>query len=655
MSLSRVLSAAVIAVCAAASAAAAPLSAYGGLPSIESVDISPDGSMLAMIISDGRQVSLGVRPLAGGAIKTYSVGDAKVRRLDWVGSDFLIITTSQTANINYLSGPRREYSLGFALDVKSQKLIQLLDKSPARQHTGSHYRDSSTGNIWGSLPVLAGPPEVRMVDGKPALFLTGIAFQDNSGVITKIRTDPKTGGQKVVEIGERDTNEILLGADGVPVAKTNYDVESGRWSLKLRRAGGGWSEARTAQARSERPFIVGLGRDGASVVIAEMGERGYLVREIAPDGALGDPLDVKDADGAIFDPDTHRMIGVYALVGDEDRYTFFDPKDQKVWNAVKAAFKGDRVQLESWTTDRQKIVVMADSAVEGPGYALVDLATRQAQWLGARYQNLMPEDLAKTEAIRFKAKDGLELSGYLTLPRGKEARNLPLVVLPHGGPASRDTPGFDWWPQAIASRGYAVLQVNFRGSDGFGWSFVQAGFGEWGRKMQTDLSDGVRHLAAQGTIDPKRVCIVGASYGGYAALAGAALDTGVYRCAASVAGLSDLRRFVEWSRTQNGVGAQRYWTRFMGAEERRDPALSEISPAAHVDRISIPVLLVHGRDDTVVPLAQSTAMAEALQRAGKPVELVVQKGEDHWLSRGDTRLEMLTATMAFVEKHNPPN
>jgi dipeptidyl aminopeptidase/acylaminoacyl peptidase len=207
----------------------------------------------------------------------------------------------------------------------------------------------------------------------------------------------------------------------------------------------------------------------------------------------------------------------------------------------------------------------------------------------------------------------------------------------------------------MASHGYAVLQVNFRGSDGYGWSFLEAGFGEWGRKMQTDLSDGVRYLAGQGIIDPKRVCIVGASYGGYAALAGAALDTGVYRCAVSVAGLSDLQRFVVWSKNQNGAGAVRWWTRFMGAEAMRDPALTQISPAAHVDRVAVPVLLIHGKDDTVVPLEQSRIMADALQKAGKPVELVVQDGADHWLSRGDTRLQTLEATMAFLEKHNPPN
>ena len=207
----------------------------------------------------------------------------------------------------------------------------------------------------------------------------------------------------------------------------------------------------------------------------------------------------------------------------------------------------------------------------------------------------------------------------------------------------------------MASRGYAVLQVNFRGSDGLGEGLLEAGYGQWGRKMQSDLSDGVRHLAAQGTIDPKRVCIVGASYGGYAALAGAAIDTGVYRCAASVGGLSDLGRFVSWSKTRRGHDAFRYWTRFMGAEENRATVLAGISPVTHVGKVSVPVLLIHGKDDSVVPVEQSQIMAEALRKAGKLYELIVQKGEDHWLSRGDTRLQTLEATMAFVEKHNPPN
>ncbi|MEJ0066531.1 MAG: prolyl oligopeptidase family serine peptidase [Caulobacteraceae bacterium] len=203
---------------------------------------------------------------------------------------------------------------------------------------------------------------------------------------------------------------------------------------------------------------------------------------------------------------------------------------------------------------------------------------------------------------------------------------MPLVVFPHGGPAARDEPGFDWWAQAMASRGYAVLQVNYRGSDGFGWKFMSAGFGEWGGKMQTDLSDGVRYLAAQGTIDPARVCIVGASYGGYAALAGATIDTGVYRCAVDVSGPSDLAKLISWDSQREGrqgVGVERYWDRYMGAKGQGDPHLAAISPADHADKVSTPILIIHGKDDTVVPFEQSQMMADALTKAGKPYDFVV--------------------------------
>jgi dipeptidyl aminopeptidase/acylaminoacyl peptidase len=232
------------------------------------------------------------------------------------------------------------------------------------------------------------------------------------------------------------------------------------------------------------------------------------------------------------------------------------------------------------------------------------------------------------------------------------------VVFPHGGPAVRDEPGFDWWAQAMASQGYAVLQVNYRGSDGFGWKFLAAGFGEWGRKMQTDLSDGVRYLAAQGTIDPARVCIVGASYGGYAALAGATLDTGVYRCAVDVSGPSNLAKLIAWGKGREGrqgVGIERYWSRYMGVQDAADPKLAAISPASQAAKATIPILVIHGKDDTVVPFEQSQMMVDALRRAGKDVDFVVLEHEDHWLSRSDTRQQMLQATVDFLEKHNPPS
>jgi dipeptidyl aminopeptidase/acylaminoacyl peptidase len=175
--------------------------------------------------------------------------------------------------------------------------------------------------------------------------------------------------------------------------------------------------------------------------------------------------------------------------------------------------------------------------------------------------------------------------------------------------------------------------------------------------MQTDLSDGVRYLAKEGIVDPRRVCIVGASYGGYAALAGITLDPGVYQCAVSVAGPSDLKRLLNWVNDNHYTSKnieQRYWDRFMGVTGPNDPVLSQISPIDHIEAVNVPVLLIHGRDDTVVPFEQSEVMFTALQRAKKSAELVTLKHEDHWLSRSETRLQMLQATVAFLRAHNPP-
>jgi dipeptidyl aminopeptidase/acylaminoacyl peptidase len=269
-----------------------------------------------------------------------------------------------------------------------------------------------------------------------------------------------------------------------------------------------------------------------------------------------------------------------------------------------------------------------------------------------------PAAIAPVRNLTYKAGDGLEIPAYLTLPVGREAKNLPLIVLPHGGPEARDEPGFDWWAQALASRGYAVLQPQFRGSAGFGRKFVEAGHGQWGRKMQSDLSEGVRHLAKEGIVDSKRVCIMGASYGGYAALAGATLEPDVYRCAVSVAGVSDLPVMLKDEvRSAGGVNRTgvRYWAKFMGTSFQKRGELDAVSPAAQAARAGGPILLIHGKDDTVVPFEQSEIMHRALKRAGKPVEFVTLAAEDHWLSRGATRLEMLKRAVSFVEKHNPPN
>src|ERR1700722_7448122 len=285
------------------------------------------------------------------------------------------------------------------------------------------------------------------------------------------------------------------------------------------------------------------------------------------------------------------------------------------------------VRLVNPSVDFSRMVLQVFGPKDGYIYALYDWYSHHATILGRVYEEGTAP--AEMRAISYSAADGLTIPAFLTLPKGP-GKDLPLIVLPHGGPAYADTLDFDWWSQALASQGYAVLQPNFRGST-LNSNFLEAGFGEWGRKMQTDLSDGVRYLARRGIIDPKRVCIVGASYGGYAALAGVAIESGVYRCAVSVAGISDLRRFRKWTGVNRMGISQRYWDRFMGTADQHDPALTAISPIEHVAAVTAPVLLIHGRDDTVVPFEQSEVMLSALKHAGKSATLVTLKHEDHWL------------------------
>jgi len=505
------------------------------------------------------------------------------------------------------------------------------------------------------MNTLFGEPQIRMVDGKPFVFVIGV--QDTGGfwAPSLFKVDIDIGRTSLAAAAGERTNGWFVDGDGKPIAQTLYDTDRRLWTLELR-DGDRWRVAKTAAASIEQPEVVGLTQEGRALLIRTL-EGDHTVTHELPLGASdwGPAVPQSAGHDDIVDTLTGEAIGAADLVGDHERLTFFNSADQATWTSVARAFSGQIVTLASMSADHRKFVVRADSPTEGPAYSLVDVGAKSAHWIGPVYDGLTPDDIGPVRNVTYKAADGLQLTGYLTLPHGRDPKGLPLVVFPHGGPAARDEPGFDWWAQAMASRGYAVLQVEYRGSDGLGDELLEAGYGEFGRKMQTDLSDGVRYLAGEGIIDPKRVCIVGASYGGYAALAGATLDAGVYRCAAAIAGISDMRDMVyRYDPGGETRAFQRYWDRYAGATNPMDKRLVDISPLFHIDKVTIPILLIHGKDDSVVPFDQSQRMLDALKVAHKPANLVVLDHEDHWLSHGDTRLQMLKAVVEFLEKNNPP-
>jgi acetyl esterase/lipase len=619
----------------------APLAAYGNLPTIEQVAISPSGAQLALVVVKDDQRTIVIEDVATHKpVNGVRMGAAKVRWLEWAGDNHVIVTTSAYAKgILGVMVAANEWFVASDFNLAAHKMTPLL------------------GDVDMAGNMIYGQPEVRVEAGKPVLYVEGVHMTQEDSGISLFEVDLDIDHSSLVMDGGVGVDDIMVGADGRLLAQTFADALSKSWVLSVM-TDGRWRPVLTSGAAIETPNVMGLGRDGRSLLLAQMQGGHLMVREMAPDGTMGAPIPgVEDSD-PIHDPATHALIGWTSLDGDDFTTRFINASDEAAWRAVVAAFPSQQVRLESLSADHKRLVLHVDSPTDGPGYALVDLRSAANTWLGVDYLGLTPADVARKTPVSFKAADGLQLTGYLTLPNGHDAKNLPLIVFPHGGPAVRDEPGFDWWAQGMASRGYAVLQVNYRGSDGFGWDFMAAGFGQWGGKMQTDLSDGVRYLAAQGTIDPKRVCIVGASYGGYAALAGATIDLGIYRCAVDVEGPSDLAKLIEWDKARvsgrSAVEYDRYWGRYMAAANSHDPHLAQISPVDLADKVTIPVMIIHGKDDSVVPFEQSQMMADALHKAGKPFDFVVLNHEDHWLSTGATRLQMLQATMDFVEKHNPP-
>lgn len=621
--------------------AAPPLVAFGQLPNLSDIEVSPDGARYAASVGNEMFREVQIRMLGSNElVEAFPLGAVKVRAMQWAGPNHLVVTKSTAAQVIGVTGPRREW-------------FQLADYDVRKRHWNLLLKAEEN-----SMNVVFGAPTSLVIDGKPTLVAMGIYFPASQGVMALYRIDLDTQHTTRIEIGNEQTYDYLIGNAGNAVARSDYAEGRGVWTMLLKKPGGSWTRNRSEDAAIDQPDLRALAADGESILVNSHRSGDWRTYAVGlADGKWSEPLPDIDEDGLLLDPATRQMIGSVKQRLEGVRYRFVDATDQKHWDAIARAFPGEQVSLASWSQDRSRLVVEVEGAEHGDGFFSIDLNTHKADWMGDRYAGIAANDTAERRLIHYKAADGLDIPAFLTLPRGIPARGLPLVVLSHGGPASSDKPGFDWWSQALASRGYAVLQPQFRGSTGLGVAHLEAGYGQWGRKMQTDLSDGVRHLSSEGTIDAKRVCIVGGSYGGYAALAGVTLDPGVYRCAASLAGVSDLRRMLVWEGQQSDGEAKRtmrYFQRFLGAKSSDDRSIDAYSPITYAAKLKVPVLLIHGKDDTVVSYEQSTVMEKALRAAGGDVELVTLKAEDHWLSHSATRIQMLDAMVTFLEKHNPP-
>jgi dienelactone hydrolase len=394
-------------------------------------------------------------------------------------------------------------------------------------------------------------------------------------------------------------------------------------------------------------------RKGFITTNASTGRFGVYEYDLAT-GALGATVfehPEVDVSGIEVAADGMRVEAVH-YEDDRPRVNWLVPELKALQAQIDRALSGKVNRILNRSDDNSIVLIWSGSGDDPGTYYIFDRKSRRMERFASPFDPLVGKKLAPVKAVRYAARDGLAIPAYLTLPPGKDPKGLPLIMLPHGGPFVRTSYGYDAWAQFLASRGYAVLQPNFRGSTGYGRSFVERGYGQWGAAMQDDLDDGVDWLASQGIADSKRVCIMGASYGGYAALWAAVRNPDRYRCAISFAGVTDVRAMIRYD--TKAMAAPRYskrWRQRVQGEEKRD--LAAVSPLQQAKRIAIPVLIGHGETDSNVPVDQAKKLIAALKKAGIAHEAALYPNVGHGFEKPEDSIDFLKRVDRFLTEHNP--
>lgn len=348
-----------------------------------------------------------------------------------------------------------------------------------------------------------------------------------------------------------------------------------------------------------------------------------------------------------------RKLTVVNYVTAKNERKYFDLATEQRYRRIQDKVPGMEVTLQSATFAEDKFIVAASSDLTPGTRYIYDAKTDSLSKLAEINPKIAAQDMAPTTPISYQSRDGLTIHGYLTLPQGREAKKLPCIVNPHGGPWARDVWGYNPEVQFLANRGYCVLQMNFRGSTGYGRKFWEASFGQWGLKMQDDITDGAQWLMARGTADPKRLGIYGASYGGYATLAGVAFTPDLYAAAVNYVGVSNLFTFM------NTIPP--YWRPqlpkfrdMVGDPEKDKERMTRTSPALNAEKIKTPLFVVQGARDPRVNKAESDQMVQALLGRGVDVPYLVKDNEGHGFRNEENQFEFYGAMESFLAKHLMP-
>lgn len=617
---------------------------YGLLPEIQFITISPSGNLVAF-----RKVTTEFDRIVVVSLSTQKqvtaidVAKLQPNTMFFLSENQLVLVASKLTKVDGFEG-RIDLSTAYLLELNSGSIRQLLIPGDGTVYVGQ----SGLGRVLGVS-----------TDGNFA-YMPAFVGEKISDVpeysLLKVNLTEKRP-PSVFSKGTNATNDFFLDNQGTVLAQESYDEHLNLHKVRVRKDGD-WVDIFKEKIAIPDKSFVGLTPDFKSLVMlqthAESGRIAYFTMLLA-DGSISGPVfSREDADIESVITNFQQIVLGVRYSGLHPSYHFFDPQLNQRMKDIAASFPEQSVHLSDFSPDWKNLVVHVEGSSAANDYYLFSEG-KPGQFLTSSRPQIKQEDLHFIGKVTFIARDGLKIPTLLTIPKDKVAamKNLPAVIMPHGGPAAHDRIGFDWMAQALADNGYLVIQPQFRGSNGFGAKHYNAGHGEWGKKMQDDLTDAVAFAVKKGLIDPTKVCIVGASYGGYAALAGGAFTPDLYKCVVSLAGIGDLKSMLQWDKSENGKHSWivSYMEQQFTKGEADTQAMAAASPANSAENFKAPVLLIHGLDDKRVPFKQSQQMHNALKKADKAVTLVELKGEDHHLSHGTTRILALESIVKFVNAH----
>lgn len=624
-----------------------------GDPDMYDVALSPDGTQIALLMRSGKTKIVAVHTLKDKTSRRLVLGDFDVRSVSWASDTHVMVNICRTTQTG--SGLYSDLDQIITVDTRSGKNTLLYERQAGYSTAGaSAVRIKTSGgyslaSVQAQKTIMAGPATIEsLTNGGTTQTLAGFAH------LVLNRIDLVNGFPIQIDRSEWGIGWAFRG-DGSAVARADYIFTSNLFSLKFN-INGDWKEVLSQKVPVLNvPRLLGLSHDGLGVIIDlgedPQGEAEARWIELRPDGTQSPVALNGRKPSMVLHPVTRQMVGIRY---DEDttRYDFFDPVLQKVgFNAAKA-MQGYRYRIVDWAEDPRKLLLYVEGADDAGTYYFADFTTAEVVAIGERHPHLNAAHLSEKQAVKVATADGLTLDTYLSLP-AKGAKAPAVIVLPHEGPHSRDDLWFDPLVTVLTSRGYAVLQVNYRGSSGYGMGLVRRGYGEWGRRILSDLSDSVKQLGEKGLIDARRASILGTGpFSGYAALASVALEPDVYRCAIGISGIYDLEAWRNYIDISKG-GRERYAGQYLRRSLGEATNLRAISPVRLVSRIQAPVLLMQLEKDSQVPPAQIRDMESALKSAAKVYETVKIRDQDRlWLNEA-ARLQTVESVLSFLSKYNP--